>query len=374
MNAITVLNGKLKNYLEKLLFPCVALFCALVFGFFLIQWMGENPWKAYNSMFTGAFGGAANFAETMVYVTPLILTGLSITVGNRCGLFNIGAEGQYIVGMMAAAWVGAIDLGLPGWMHLLLTMFSGAFAGLLWGAAPGFFKAKFGAHEVITTIMTNYIALHLTGYLVNKVLIAPPGNSPVTRVIHESAKLTRFLPTSRLSNGVFVALIALFLVYFFLWKTKWGYEIRAVGLNKEAAEYAGISVTKNIVLAMAISGALAGLAGSLQIQGIQYCFNDLFGFPGYGLDGIAVALLGNNHPAGVFLAALLFGSMNSGALQMQSTAGVPSDLIGVIQAVIIFFIAADTLVRRLHLSEMISATTAAVENAVAGKGVSKNGR
>jgi ABC-type uncharacterized transport system permease subunit len=365
---------KLQNSLAKLLFPFLALLCALTLGFFLIRWMGENPWNAYYSMLDGAFGSLANFAETMVYVIPLILTGLSIAVGYRCGLFNIGAEGQYIMGMIAAAWVGALDLGLPGWIHLPLTMFAGAFAGFLWGAVPGYFKAKFGAHEVITTIMTNYIALHLTGFLVNKVLIAPPGNSPVTRMIRDTAKLARLVPTSRLSDGVFVALAALFLVYFLLWKTKWGYEIRAVGFNKDAAEYAGISVTRNIVLAMAISGALAGLAGSLQVQGIQYNFNDLFGFPGYGLDGIAVALLGNNHPAGVFFAALLFGSMNSGALQMQSTAGVPSDLIGVIQAIIIFFIAADVLVKRLRLSELITISTATVENTAAGKGASKNGR
>jgi ABC-type uncharacterized transport system permease subunit len=371
---IIAFSKKLQSYLEKLLFPFLALLCALVLGFFLIRWMGEEPWGAYHSMLTGAFGNPANFAETMVYVTPLILTGLSIAVGYRCGLFNIGAEGQYIMGMIAAAWVGAIDWGLPGWIHLPLTMLSGALAGFLWGAVPGYFKAKFGAHEVITTIMTNYIALHFTGFLVNKVLIAPPGNSPVTRVIRETAKLTRFVPTSRLNHGVFVALAALFLVYFFLWKTKWGYEIRAVGLNKDAAEYAGINVTRNIVLAMAISGALAGLAGSLQVQGIQYNFNDLFGFPGYGLDGIAVALLGNNHPAGVFFAALLFGSMNSGALQMQSAAGVPSDLIGVIQAIIIFFIAADVLVKRLRLPKLITISTVTVENNAAGKGVSKNGR
>jgi ABC-type uncharacterized transport system permease subunit len=332
----------------KLLYPLLALLSALTFGILLIWWLGENPWRAYQAMFIGACGNSANCAETLVYVSPLLLTGLSIAVGYRCGLFNIGAEGQFIVGMMAAAWAGACNLNLPAWLHVPLTMLVGSAAGFLWGAVPGYCKAKFGAHEVIMTIMTNYIALHLTGYLVNQVLIAPPGTSPVTRVIQESARLPRFLPPSRLNTGIFIAVAALIMVYFFLWKTKWGYEIRAVGLNPDAARYAGINVSRTVVLAMGISGALAGLAGALQIQGIQYRFNDLFSFPGYGLDGIAVALLGNNHPAGIILAACLFGALNNGALQMQSVAGIPNNLIGVIQAVIIFFVATDSLVKRLR--------------------------
>lgn len=334
---------------QKLLYPLASLFCALIVGFFLIQWMGQNPWKAYTVMFTGAFGSPVNLAETLVYVSPLLLTGLSIAIAYRCGLFNIGAEGQFIMGMMAAAWIGACDLGLPAWLHIPLTLLLGTIAGFIWGFIPGFLKARFGAHEVISTIMTNHIALYFTGFLVNKVLMAPPYTSPVTRTIAETAKLAKVLPPSRLSAGVFIALATLAATYFFLWKTKWGYEIRAVGLNPDAARYAGISVPQKIILAMGISGAVAGLAGAIQIQGVQYYFNDLAAFPGYGMDGIAVSLLGNNHPAGVLLAALLFGAMNSGAIQMQSTAGVPRDLIGILQAVIIFFVAADAVLKRLRL-------------------------
>jgi ABC-type uncharacterized transport system permease subunit len=332
----------------KLLCPILALLSALGLGLLLIGWMGQNPWRAYYVLFTGACGSPASCAESLVYVTPLLLTGLSVAVAYRCGLFNIGAEGQFIVGMIAAAWIGALNPDLPAWLHLPLTMFAGSGAGFLWGAVPGYLKAKFGAHEVILTIMTNYIALHLTGYLVNQVLIAPPGNSPVTRAIHESARLTRILPPSRLNTGIFVALSALIIVYLFLWKTKWGYEIRAVGHNPDAARYAGINVSHNIILAMGCSGALAGLGGALQIQGIQYSFNDLFAFPGYGFEGVAVALLGNNHPAGIFLAACLFGALNNGALQMQSIAEIPNNLIGVIQAIIIFFVATDSLVKLLR--------------------------
>lgn len=363
MLAFNNLADRLQGYGKRLFYPLMALLCALIVGFCLIWWMGEDPWKAYFYMFTGAFGSPVNLAETLVYVTPLLLTGLSIAVSYRCGLFNIGAEGQLIMGMIAAAWVGASDWGLPAWIHLPLTMLSGAGAGFLWSALPGFFKAKFGAHEVITTIMSNYIALHFTSFLVNKVLIAPPGTSPVTRMILDTAKLPRLLPPSRLNTGIFVALSALAVIYFFLWKTKWGFEIRSVGLNQEASRYAGINITKNIILAMGISGALAGLAGSLQIQGIQYCFNDLFGFPGYGLDGIAVSLLGNNHPTGVFLAALLFGAMSSGALQMQSNAGVTRDLIGVLQAVIIFFVAADAMIKRFRRNNKTRPRSAATPNA-----------
>ena len=339
---------KLKEYGSKLLFPLIALGCALIAGFFIIGWFGNNPFVAYHHLFFGAFGSPTKFGETMVYVSPLLLTGLSIAVSFRCGLFNIGAEGQYIMGMIVAAWIGAAFTGLPAWLHIPLTMLGGMLAGGIWGAIPGYFKARFGAHEVISTIMMNYIALHFTGYLVNYVLIAPPGLRPVTRMIQDSAKLARFLPPSRANIGIFVALACLVLVYLFLWKTKWGFEIRAVGLNQEAARYAGINVTNNLILAMAVSGALAGLAGALQIQGIQYRFNDLFGFPGYGFDGMAVSLLGNNHPAGILFGALLFGAMNSGALEMQSVAGISKHLIGIMQAVIIFFIAADYLIKKLR--------------------------
>jgi simple sugar transport system permease protein len=335
-----------RDNFEKLGFRIIAIIVALLIGVLVINWFGKNPWLAYQHLFNGAFGSWTNFGETLVYVSPLILTGLSIAVAFRCGLFNIGAEGQYIMGMMGAAWIGAAFTGLSPWIHIPLTMLTGALAGALWGALPGFFKAKYGAHEVISTIMMNYISLHFAGYLVNRVLIAPPGNSPVTRMISDSAKLTRFLPPSRAHSGIFVALAFLIIIYLFLWKTKWGYEIRAVGLNKEAARYAGMNVTRNIVLAMVVSGGLAGLSGALQIQGIQYRFVDLFGFPGYGIDGIAVALLGNNHPLGVFGGAILFGAMNCGALQMQSIAGIPKHLIGVMQAIIILFIGADYLLKK----------------------------
>ncbi len=359
----------LEEYSQKLTFPLIALFIALFAGGLLIAWLGENPFNAFLHLFKGAFGKLSNFGETLVYVSPLILTGLSVALSFRCGLFNIGAEGQYIMGMMGAAWVGSIFTGLPAWIHIPLTMGAGVLTGFLWAAIPGFFKARYGAHEVISTIMMNYIALHFTGYLVNYVLMAPGGYLPATRVISSSAKLTRLIPPSRANTGILFALASLILVYIFLWKTKWGFEIRAVGLNSEAARYAGINVTKNIVLAMALSGSLAGLAGALQVQGIQYRFNDLFGFTGYGFDGIAVALLGNNHPAGILLSAFLFGSLNCGALQMQSVAGVPKDLIGIMQSVIVFFISADYLLRK-KLERPFSMD---MEQESPGKGVQSNG-
>ncbi|TCL56810.1 nucleoside ABC transporter membrane protein [Hydrogenispora ethanolica] len=347
------IGTKLKEYGSKLLFPAIALFCALIAGFFIIGWFGGDPFKAYHHLFFGAFGTPTKFGETLVYVSPLILTGLGIGLAFRCGLFNIGVEGQFILGMIAAAWIGSSFTGLPAWIHIPLTMLAGILAGSIWGAIPGFLKARFGAHEVISSIMMNYMALHFTGYLVNYVLIEPPGSRPVTRMISDSAKLARFLPPSRAHLGILIALACLVLVYLFLWKTKWGFEIRAVGLNSEAARYAGINVTHNMVLAMAVSGALAGLAGALQIQGIQYRFNDLFGFPGYGLDGIAVALLGNNHPAGILFGALLFGAMNSGALEMQSVAGISKHLIGIMQAVIIFFVGADYLIKKIRAQRAV---------------------
>ncbi len=342
--------------LKSAIFPLITLSCALLVGVIIITWMGGDPKNAYWHLFDGAFGSLPKFGETLVYVSPLILTGLSVALAFRCGLFNIGAEGQYIMGMITAAWCGAAFTNLPIWIHLPLTMLAGMLAGFLWAAIPGYFKAKFGAHEVISTIMMNYIALHLSDFLVNQVLIAPPGTSPITPVISASAKLTKLLPPSRANTGIFIALTCLILVYLFLWKTKWGFEIRAVGYNNEAANYAGINVTKNLIFALALSGALSGLAGALQIQGVQYRFIQLFGFTGYGFDGIAVALLGNNHPLGVLFGALLFGSMNSGALQMQSVAGIPKDLIGIIQAIIIFFIAADYMLKKFKLKKTNQST------------------
>ncbi|NLG83873.1 MAG: ABC transporter permease [Firmicutes bacterium] len=322
----------------------LAISSALIIGGVFVVISGHDPLRAYLALIRGAFWGWYNFGETLVYTTPLILTGLSIALAYRCGLFNIGAEGQLIVAMVTSAWIGTWS-GIPAGLHALLTLLGGMVAGGLWGAIPGLLKAKTGAHEVINTIMLNYLALYLSHYLVTKPLIAPPGMAPVTRTIARGAMLPQFLPPSRANLGLLIALLACLGVYLLLWRTTWGYEIRAVGLNQEAARYGGIKVARIIVMTMAISGGLAGLAGAVVIQGVQHKFFDLFAFPGYGFDGIAVALLGRNHPFGVIFGALLFGALSNGALQMQSAAGVPKEIIGVVQGTIILFVATEEAFR-----------------------------
>jgi simple sugar transport system permease protein len=254
-------------------------------------------------------------------------------------LFNIGAEGQLYIGAFAAALVGYRFTGLPHIIHVPLAILAAAVAAGIWSGIPGYLKARFGVHEVINTIMMNYIAYSLTSYLVMYPFKAP-GAIPKTPDVLPTAQLYRFMEYSRLNTGVILALISLYVVYYLLWKTNLGYEIRAVGQNLHAAEYGGINIRKNMVISMFISGMFAGLAGAERVMGLHLSF--IHGFsPGYGFEGIAVALLGRNHPVGILLSAVLFGALANGGLYMDMAADVPIDLVTVLQAIIIFFVAAE---------------------------------
>lgn len=339
---------------EGVLVPILAVLAALLVGVLFILWVGKDPVLAYKSLWQVTFGSARNALETLVEAVPLIFTGLSVAVGFRCGLFNIGGEGQYLVGSLAAAITGFSLTGLPAVVHMPLVLLAGFAAGGLWAALPGWLKARFGIHEVINTIMTNYIALYFVHYLLIAHLKDPTTLSQRTPKILESAMLPNLMANTRFHLGFFVALLAALAVYYLLWRTTTGYEIRAVGLSPAAAEYGGISVGKNVILAMIISGGLAGLAGAVQVAGISYAYYDGSAFVGYGFNGIAVALLGRNHPAGVLVGALLFGALSRGGVRgMQAIADVPKSTIGVVQAAIIFFIAAEGIFRVLlpHLRQ-----------------------
>jgi simple sugar transport system permease protein len=336
-----------RSVLSEFAVPAAAVGVGLVLGAVLMLLTGASPLRGYGALLQGSFGSPVNVSETIVYITPLIFTGLSMAVAFRCGLFNIGAEGQFIVGMVAAAVAGCSIRGLPWILHMPISVLAGAAAGALWASVPGFLKARFGVHEVVNTIMMNYIALYLSHYLVNGPIKDPAVTSPYSREVLASARLIRFMGEGgafRVNMGTLIAIGAAFLVYYILWKTTVGYEIRAVGHNPDAARYAGISVAKNIITAMAISGALAGLAGSVQVLGIQYRFLDLFAFEGYGFDGIAVSLVGKNHPFGILASASLFGVLARGAQTMQGMARVPKETVGIIQAAVIFFVAAEGLI------------------------------
>lgn len=338
-----------RKWWEPLAIPIVAIILGLLIGAVLMMILGTNPIKGYGALLRGSFGSAIDFSETLVYVNPLIFTGLSIAVAYSAGLFNIGAEGQIIVGMLATAYAGYAFAGLPRLLHIPITLLFGMVGGALWASVPGYLKAKFGVHEVVNSIMMNYIALHLAHYLVTGPLQDPTTTLPYSPDIAPTARLWRFLSPFgehfRVNTGIFIAIAAAIAVYWLLYKTTTGYEIRAVGFNADSARYAGMDTSAAMAKAMLISGALAGLAGAVQVMGLQFKFLDLFGFEGFGFDGIAVALVAKNNPFGILASAFLFGTLHRGSQTMQAMAGVPKETIGIVQALIIFIVAAEGLVQ-----------------------------
>lgn len=336
-----------RDWTESLI-PFLAVFTALVVGAILIWGTGANVVAAYRGLFEGMLGSPRALAETCVSATPYILAGLAVAFGFRCGLFNIGAEGQLYMGALCSVIVGYSAKGLPAVIHIPLALLAGALAGAFWGAIPGFLKAKLGAHEVINTIMMNYIAVKLVDYLVKNVIRDPQASLDRTRYVLDSAMLPRLLgPNYRLHAGFLIALAAVALIYWILFKTTIGFEIRTVGANPSAARYAGMSVAKNFVLAMAIAGALAGTAGASEVLGLNHTLPAAFS-SGYGFDSIAVALLAKSNPIGIIPAAFLWGGLRNGAGLMQVRSGISIDLINIVQALVIMFIAADQIVRWIY--------------------------
>lgn len=344
--------------LRALLVPVLAVITALIVGALIIIASGKNPLLTYLGLAQGAFGSPTAISETFVWATPYMFAGLAVALGFRCGLFNIGVEGQIAMGALLSVFVGYAIKGLPAIIHLPLALGMGILGGLIWGGIPGYLKARTGAHEVINTIMLNYIALFLSNYL-----LAGPMKDPNPRIavaqtpmIEQSARLPRLFPPFmwngqlvdlRVHWGTILALLAAVLVFWFLWKTVKGFEIRTVGKNPNVARYAGINVRRNVILAMALSGALAGLAGAVEVVGLNYYHTPSFSV-GYGFDSIAIALLGKSHPFGIIPAAILFGAMRNGATAMQFRTGISIDIISIIQALILIFVAADEIVRWIY--------------------------
>jgi general nucleoside transport system permease protein len=303
---------------------------------------------AYGALFSGALGSASAVSETIVAATPLILAGLGVALGFRAGLFNIGAEGQVIAGGLAAGFVGFWLHGLPVVVHLPLAVLVGLAAGAAWGYIPGILKARTGAHEVITTIMLNYVAAYLALYLLSTSVFRRPGRTdPISEPVEVSARLPHLAGQNlRLHAGILVALLGAVAVAWLLGRSTWGFELRVAGANPSAAQTAGISVARATVLAMVLSGGLAGLAGANQVLGVQYTLAPGFS-GGIGFEAITVALLGRANPFGVVVAALLFGALRAGGLQMQAVTGTPIDIVLVIQSLIVIFVAAPELVRAI---------------------------
>ena len=327
-------------------------------------------YEAYKAMLEGAFGNPSKIiqafsvwrstgdakellgalrpiSESLVIATPYIFAGLGVAISFQAGLVNIGAEGQLFVAGLFSVFVAYSLKNIPAFIHLPLAFIAGFVAGAIWGFIPGFLKAKTGAHEVINTIMMNYIAFRLTDYLLSGPMAKSP-SLPISPDVPASAQFPTFLPSPvRLHWGFIVALVFVWLIHNLLFKTTFGLEIRMVGKNPRASKYAGISTTLITTLAMALSGGIAGLAGANQVLGVDHRMVRAFS-SGYGFDAIALALLGNNNPFGVLLSSLLFGFLRGGAARMQSVAGTPVELVRIIQGVVIIFVAAPEIIQSLY--------------------------
>ncbi|OPJ55769.1 ABC transporter permease [Alkalithermobacter paradoxus] len=337
-----------KIFSDTFMYTLISIVLGFIVGGIVLSFAGFNPFEGYGAMINGVFGEPRYIAWTIVRATPLILTGLSVAFAFRTGLFNIGAEGQFIVGALTAALVGYF-VKLPAIIHIPLTLLSGCLAGALWAVIAGVLKAKFGVNEVISTIMLNWIALYLQNYVIMLEGFRRP-NSESSYDIQATAGINidwlRSIvgPATRVNWGIVISLILVVIVAYILYKTVLGFELRAVGFNKYGAEYAGINVNRSMVTSMAIAGLLAGAAGAMHVMGVSRRVTILAAMEGYGFDGIAVSLIGNNTPLGVTLGALLFGGLKYGGSKLQ-TIGAPTEVINIVIGSIIYFIAASRLVK-----------------------------
>ncbi|MEL7608109.1 MAG: ABC transporter permease [Bacillota bacterium] len=333
---------KLVKRFNLVLVPLVSVILALTVGAIIIAALGLSPMKAYACLWQGSFGSVNSIGESIVKMTPLVFTGLSFALGRRCGVTNLGAEGQLFMGALGATAVGIFLKGLPMAIHIPLAIVVSFLCGGLWGFFAGGLKVKFGASEIITTIMLNHIARNFVNYMVTGPMIEPPGNWPQTAQVEPSAVLPKLISGTRIHLGIVIAVLFAIFVYYFLWKTTKGFETRVVGFNSEAARYAGIKPKSTILFAMFFAGGLAGLAGATEILGVQFRLIQDFS-ANVGFEGIAVALLGRNNPFGVLISAILFGALKAGSNTMQLLAKIPAALAYIIQALVILFILASGL-------------------------------
>jgi general nucleoside transport system permease protein len=318
--------------------PLRAVALSLLTGAIIILLMGENPALAFRAVAQGAFGSWHAVGRTLQDTTPLLLTGLAVAVAFRAGLFNIGVEGQMVLGALAAA-IAASRLGLPPFLALLAAVTSGVTVGALFAALAGVLRARFRVHEVLSTIMLNFIAFALASWVLARPGIKEPGSIPQTPAIPEGAGLPDILP--EIGLGIVVAVLAAVALHAFLSRTRPGFEMRTVGLRPEAARAGGVHVGRTMILAMVFSGALAGMAGVDQVLGVHGRYIEGFS-PGYGFTGIAIAFLAMNRPLAVIPAALLFGALKAGALSMDALTPMPREIITMLQALVLVFVAAET--------------------------------
>jgi simple sugar transport system permease protein len=342
--------------LFDLLLPLIATLAALLVGAIMLQLLGANPIEAYTALVKGAFGSQNALADTLVKATPLLLVALGICIAFRAGVVNIGGEGQLVAGAILGTLVGLAFPGAPGIVVIPLAMVAGFIGGAIWGGIPGVLKAYYNVNEILSTIMLNIIAVQGMNYLLREPMIDPAqaqlaSRIPQTARLAQAFDLPRLVPT-RLHFGALLAVILAFVVYIYLWRTTSGYRIRAVGLNPDASRYAGINVKRNIVLALLLSGAFAGLAGAIQVYGVHHrMFTDgsAVGFTGSaGFNGIVTALFGKLNPLGAIPASVIFGGLIVGANSLQRAMQVPAALVTALNGlVVVFVVSSDIFSRRL---------------------------
>jgi len=330
---------------EDSLYALIVIIISFLIGAIMMLLSGANPLIAYSALLQSAFGSVQSLSETMAKACPLLLAGLGTVVAYRCKFWNIGSEGQICIGGIVATLIGTLPLHVPSVIHILFVFLASFLGGGLYALIPGFLKAKFRINEVIVTMMLNYIAIHLVSFLVHGPMKDSQSYLPVSMRLQETATLPILIPTTRFHLGIVIALVSAILVHLLIWRTVLGFRIRAVGENERAARLGGIDPIAVVLWAALISGGLSGLAGSLEITGIQHRLIEGFS-PGYGYLAIAVALIGNLKPMGVVFSSVLFGALLSGANAMQSAANVPASIIFVIEGLIIMAISARLFVRR----------------------------
>ena len=345
------------------LLPVFATLAALILGAIMLLFLKVNPVEAYKALWDGAFGNSNAFAETLVKATPLLLIAIGICISFRGDVINIGGEGQMIVGAIFATWVGLTFTDLPGWLAITFAMLAGFLGGAIWGGIPGFLKAYFRVNEILSTVMMNAIAVQMMNFLLRGPMIDPAqaevaSKIPQTARLIDTFQLPRLIPT-RLHLGALIAVILAIVVYIILWRTTLGYRIRAVGQNPHASRYAGIKIQRYMVLALLLSGAFAGLAGAVQVYGVNYRMitdGSASGFTGSaGFNGIVAALFGQLHPIISIPASILFGALLVGANKMQRVVQVPSALVIALNGLVVVFVVSSEIWRRRRQKQRLSA-------------------
>ncbi|MSU01064.1 ABC transporter permease [Tissierella pigra] len=337
-------KNKNLQYLNSLF---ISIFASLLIGALIMIANGRSPLVGYGALLTGAFGSKYNIATTFAKTVPLVITGLATAIAFRAGISNVGGEGQLYLGAFAAAYVGITFTGLPGIIGIILAIIAGALVGGAYGFVPAILKVKYKVDEVITTIMLNTVATLFTAYLVNYPFASSQGKMGGTEMVAEQFRFSRLVKLSTLNTSIFYMGIIAVVIYYLMEKTSYGYDFKIVGQNSIFSRYAGIKDKNQMVLAMVISGGLCGIAGALEVLGVHYRFLQHIS-PGYAFDGMLIALIVKNNPIGVVLMSIFFGALKTGSIAMENSIGIPSELVSVIQSIIILFIAGEAGFKNIY--------------------------